>query len=55
MKTVLSFTPKKKKNLFLFDHYVKTIHTYTLSMSYINNQNNTNINNYSKHGNNAYN
>ena len=34
---------KKKKNLFLFDHYLKTIHTYTLSMSYINNQNNTNI------------
>ena len=29
---------KKKKNLFLFDHYFKTI-----PMSYINNQNNTNI------------
>ena len=30
----------KKKNLFLFDQYFKTIHTYTLSMSYINNQSN---------------
>ena len=34
---------KQKKNLFLFDRYFKTIHTYTLSMSYINNQNKTNI------------
>ena len=34
----------KKKSLFLFDLYFKTIHTYTLSMSYINNQNNKNIN-----------
>ena len=34
---------KKKKNLFLFYLYFKTIHTYTLSMSYINNQNNTNV------------
>ena len=32
-----------KKNLFLFDHYIKTIHTYTLSMSYIYNLNNTNM------------
>ena len=34
---------KKKKNLFLFDHFVNTIHTYTLSMSYIYNLNNTNM------------
>ena len=33
----------KKKNLFLFDYYFKTIHSYTLSMSHISNQNNTNI------------
>ena len=32
-----------KKNLFLFDHFVNTIHTYTLSMSYIYNLNNTNM------------
>ena len=32
-----------KKNLLLFDHYFKTVHSYTLSMSHINNQNNTNI------------
>ena len=38
-------TQKKnlKKNLFLFDHFVNTIHTYTLSMSYIYNLNNTNM------------
>ena len=33
----------KKKNLFLFDHFVNTIHTYTLSMSYIYNLNNINM------------
>ena len=34
---------KKKKHLFLFEHCIKTIHTYTLSMSYIYNLNNTNM------------
>ena len=52
---VITLKKKKKKNMFLFDHYFKTIQTYTLSMSYINNKNNTNIKNYSKHGNNVYN
>ena len=50
------FKKKKKKNMFLFDHYFKTIHTYTLSMSYKINQNNTNIKTIiAKHGNNVYN